>query len=213
MRESGCHGRRPSAGHRLAPRIAHRVQVPDVDAVIHFQDLPIADLEHYAKSAPVFSYTGGSNFVDVPFPDWAHWGNMAHNQPASWQVSGLGHHSLPVRAGHAAEEATCWCRSDVARLACRLKMRCHSVPASACIHSATGLCRCSRSAARICICTGDLHRLAFFWTRSHAWQGQTADPNEGFIQGWDATRDYLLHSGFLHPLERRTPALFYRCWT
>jgi len=42
-------------------------------------------------------------------------------------------------------------------------------------------------------------------------QGETEDPNERFIQGWDATRDYLLHSNFLHPLERRTPALYYRC--
>ena len=66
--------------------LAPPTQVPDVDAVIHFQDLPIADLDHYAKSAPVFAYAGGSSFVDVPFPDWAFWGNMGHNQPASWQV-------------------------------------------------------------------------------------------------------------------------------
>ena len=49
-------------------------------------------------------------------------------------------------------------------------------------------------------------------TQRHARpQGEADDPIEQFIQGWDATRDYLLHSNFLHPLERRTPALYYRC--
>lgn len=61
--------------------------MPDVDAVVHFQDLPVAVLPEFAKSAPLFAYASNSDFVDVPFPDWTYWGNMAHNQPASWQVS------------------------------------------------------------------------------------------------------------------------------
>ena len=63
------------------------IQVPDIDAVVHFQDLPVAVLPQFAESAPLFSYASNDDFVDVPFPDWTYWGNMAHNQPASWQAS------------------------------------------------------------------------------------------------------------------------------
>ena len=63
------------------------VQVPDVDAVIHFQDLPVVPSSRSAASGPLFCYASNDMFLDVPFPDWSYWGNMAHNQPVSWQVS------------------------------------------------------------------------------------------------------------------------------
>ncbi len=75
-----------------------------MDAVVHFQDVPIADFDHYAKSAPVFSYTGGNNFVDVPFPDWAFWGNMGHNQPASWQARASAVSAFFACRGHTANK-------------------------------------------------------------------------------------------------------------
>ena len=81
------------------------MQVPDVDAVVHFQDVPIADLPQHAASAPVFSYTSNDDFVDVPFPDWTIWGNMAHNQPASWQVSMSTHHQHALSAQRAVVDA------------------------------------------------------------------------------------------------------------
>ena len=62
-------------------------QVPDVDAVIQFQDLPRVPSSRSATSGPLFCYASNDLFLDIPFPDFSYWGNMAHNQPAIWQVS------------------------------------------------------------------------------------------------------------------------------
>ena len=58
-----------------------------MDAVIQFQDLPRVPSSRSATSGPLFCYASNDLFLDIPFPDFSYWGNMAHNQPAIWQVS------------------------------------------------------------------------------------------------------------------------------
>ena len=77
----------PYRGEPCLLTAASAVQVPDVDAVIQFQDLPAVPVARSNASAPLFCYASNDMFLDVPFPGWSYWGNMAHNQPASWQVS------------------------------------------------------------------------------------------------------------------------------
>ena len=62
------------------------MQVPDIDAVIHFADLPVADLAVIKDSPPLFSYGSNSAFADIPFPDFTFWGNAGKSQQRPWQV-------------------------------------------------------------------------------------------------------------------------------
>jgi len=54
------------------------VQIPDLEAVIHTHDSPLVR-ESAAAGAqpapPIFGYTTGEGFTDVPFPDFSYWGH------------------------------------------------------------------------------------------------------------------------------------------
>lgn len=66
-------------------------QVPDVDAVIHFADLPVADLAAVPDSPPLFSYGSSAAFAEIPFPDFTFWGNTGPSQQRTWQVKPATH--------------------------------------------------------------------------------------------------------------------------
>lgn len=52
-------------------------QIPDVDMVLHFPDLPglpAPQQGEIAAAPPVFVTCTNANFLDIPFPDWTWWG-------------------------------------------------------------------------------------------------------------------------------------------
>lgn len=71
----------------VCPELA---QVPDVDAVIHFDDVAMANLTVIPDSPPLFSYGSNAAFAEVPFPDWTYWGSTGPSQQRTWQVKRLG---------------------------------------------------------------------------------------------------------------------------
>jgi Glycosyl transferase family 90 len=54
------------------------MQVPDLEAVLHTHDSPLvpeAPQGAQQPAPPIFGYTTGAGFTDVPYPDFSYWGH------------------------------------------------------------------------------------------------------------------------------------------
>ncbi len=52
------------------------MQIPDMDAVLHFADFPcIPRPRDGAPPAPMLGLQGSAHHSDIPFPDYTYWGN------------------------------------------------------------------------------------------------------------------------------------------
>jgi Glycosyl transferase family 90 len=49
------------------------LQVPDVDAFMHFADVPVVDLGAHPGVAPLFSPCSSEAHAEIPWPDWSFW--------------------------------------------------------------------------------------------------------------------------------------------
>ena len=64
--------------------------MPDVDAAMHFGDVPVAQLATMKGTPPLFAPCSSNAFAEIPFPDFTYWGNTGPNQQRSWQVQHAG---------------------------------------------------------------------------------------------------------------------------
>jgi Glycosyl transferase family 90 len=49
------------------------LQVPDVDAFMHFADVPVVHLGEHPAAAPLFSPCSSEAHAEIPWPDWSFW--------------------------------------------------------------------------------------------------------------------------------------------
>ncbi len=61
----------------------HRAQVPDVDALITFPDMPRVRFGEGPTGAPLFAGCSNDKYAEVPFPDFTYFAGQARAAPAT----------------------------------------------------------------------------------------------------------------------------------